>query len=164
MRRVTLVVTMLALLPACGGADGARPRGSLLPGDPLALPEYDLATYRELIAEHRGTPVVVNFWGSWCVPCRAEAPHLATVSEELAGRVQFLGVDIADDRAGARAFIREFGWRYPSVFDPDEEIHNGLGLFGQPNTLIYDRSGAVVWQHTGAVDAKMLREHIDDVL
>ena len=117
MRRLLVLVTASAVLAACAGEAEQRPEARL-PADPYELPEYDLEGYRALIATLRGTPVVVNFWGSWCPPCEEEAPHLATLAKEYEGEVQFLGVDIVDAREPARDFIRRYGWPYPSLFDP----------------------------------------------
>jgi thiol-disulfide isomerase/thioredoxin len=164
MARTSIVAVALVLtLAACGGLQD-RSVDARLPTDPLTLPEYDLARYRDLIAELAGTPLVVNFWGSWCGPCEEEAPHLRKASEDFEGRVQFLGVDILDNRGAAREFMRRFDWRYPSVFDPDAEIRDGLGYFGQPITVIYDRRGDVANHTVGAVSAAFLREEIRKVL
>jgi thiol-disulfide isomerase/thioredoxin len=155
----------MLLLVACGDGEAARSEGgSLLPRDPLALPEMDAPTFRALLNELRGTPVVVNVWATWCPPCVEEAPHLADVSKELDGRVQFLGLDILDDRPAARDFIREYGWTYPSVFDPTGRIRDALGYVGQPVTVIYDREGNLAFEHVGAVNAEMLRTETDKVL
>lgn len=164
MRRVLLLLIATTLLAACAGGADETSQEARLPEDPLELPEYDLERYRALIETLRGTPVVVNFWGSWCPPCEEEAPHLATVSKEYEGEVQFLGVDIVDTREEARAFIRRYGWEYPSVFDPPAAIRDGLGYVGQPITLIYDRNGELAWDKTGTIDADELREQIANVL
>jgi thiol-disulfide isomerase/thioredoxin len=169
VRRLGVPALTLALvLAACGGVgqdsgsgSGTRP---LLPADRLALPEYGLAQFEELLGELRGRPAVVNFWGSWCPPCRQEAPDLRTASEEFDGRVQFLGVDILDNRQAAREFIREFDWGYPSVFDPEAEIRDGLGYVGQPITLIYDARGRLAFDIVGTVTLELLREEIRGVL
>jgi thiol-disulfide isomerase/thioredoxin len=164
MARTSIVALALVVaLAACGGPQD-RSVDARLPTDPLALPEYDLAGYRDLIAGLGGTPLVVNFWGSWCGPCQEEAPHLRQASEEFEGRVQFLGVDMLDNRGAAREFMRRFGWRYSSIFDPDPEIRDGLGYLGQPITLIYDRRGEVTNHTVGAVSAEFLREEIRKVL
>src|SRR5919106_821023 len=113
---------------------------------------------------HRGTRVVVNIWGSWCPPCRAEAPALAKVAREFEGRVQFLGVDILDVRESAREFILEFDWPYPSVFDENARIRDGLGYVGQPVTVVYDRDGDVPFEWVGAITEKQLRKEIREVL
>ena len=133
---------------------------SLLPATPDALPSFDLTTFRELLGQLKGTPVVVNVWASWCGPCTAEAPHLAAVSRETKGKVQFIGVDIMDQRAPARAFIQRYGWTYPSVFDPSGAIRDGLGFIGQPVTVVFDPAGKQVFQWSGAVSGDVLRNEL----
>lgn len=169
---VALLLTAAAVLTACGQETDVRGEGnrpdrkseSLLPSDRLALPQYDLATFRSLLAELRGTPVVVNVWGSWCPPCMEEAPDLAEVSKEFEGRVQFLGIDILDEREAARDFILQYDWPYPHVFDPRGEIRDGLGYIGQPVTIVHDAQGAVTFEWTGAVAEAQLTEEIEKVL
>ena len=166
MTRAVALALAIALMGAgCaqgGGPDGS-PSGGLLPRDRLALPEYGPSQFDALIRELRGTPVVVNFWGSWCPPCRDEAPELAQVARERRGAVQFLGVDFNDNRAAAREFIQEFDWRYPSIFDPDDEIRPSLGYIGQPVTVIYDRHGEIAFDWVGAISAQLLRRELDRV-
>lgn len=160
----------LLVATACGAqppSPPARPdarSAALLPEDRVALPEFDFGMFQALLLEVRGTPVVVNIWGSWCPPCQVEAPDLALVSREFEGRVQFLGVDILDDRQAARDFILAFDWPYPSVFDPDGEIRDRLGYVGQPITVIYDRRGQVAFEWAGTVTADLLRAEIGKVL
>ncbi|MGH2709793.1 MAG: TlpA family protein disulfide reductase, partial [Actinomycetota bacterium] len=120
--RLGAAVAMLVILGGCAPrpTEGDRPAsvgGSLLPEDRLELPEFGMREYRGLLRELTGKVVVANIWGSWCPPCRVEAPDLAEVAGELDGDVQFVGVDILDDRGSARRFILEFDWPYPSVFD-----------------------------------------------
>jgi cytochrome c biogenesis protein CcmG, thiol:disulfide interchange protein DsbE len=163
MRRgLTAAITVLALLFGCADRS-ERPR-VMLPTDRLALPQIDPAGYEALLGELRGTPVVVNFWGSWCGPCIEEAPDLAAVAREYEGRVQFLGVDILDAREPARDFIRRFDWPYPSVFDPTGAVRDALGYVGQPITLVYDSRGELSFERTGAIDAEDLRREIREVL
>ena len=166
MTRGLISLAVVALLAACSGpaptAGGAD--GRLLPDDRFELPQYDLEQYRAMIRQLEGTPVVANIWGSWCPPCEAEAPDLAEVSEEFEGQVQFVGIDILDAKDPARDFIRKYDWRYPSVFDPTGAIRDGLGYIGQPVTIVYDARGRVVWDHTGEIDAAMLREQVRAVL
>ncbi|MGH2710837.1 MAG: TlpA family protein disulfide reductase [Actinomycetota bacterium] len=164
MRRFLTLSLALWMLAACGGESPRSPEDALLPEDRLELPDYDVARYQRLIAGLRGTPLVVNFWGSWCPPCQEEAPDLAEISKEYEGRIQFLGVDILDARGPAREFITRFDWPYPSIFDPRGAIRDGLGYVGQPITLVYDRDGKIAWDHVGAVDPADLRKEIDNVL
>jgi thiol-disulfide isomerase/thioredoxin len=95
--------------------------------------------------------VVVNLWGSWCGPCRREAPELTKAARRFGRRVQFLGVDLQDSRTEARLFIRDAGWPYPSVFDSPRAILTGLGLLGTPITLVFDRQGHRVATFNGPV-------------
>lgn len=164
--RAATAVLVIGGLAACGPAEepGAGRDVSLLPRDRLELPELDFEQFRALLGELRGTPVVVNVWASWCAPCRAEAPGLARLAREFSGSVQFLGVDILDDRASAREFILEFDWPYPSIFDPAGEIRDRLGYVGQPITILYDRAGEVAFDWVGVVAEDRLRAEIQRVL
>jgi thiol-disulfide isomerase/thioredoxin len=169
VRRALIAVAAGAVVLASCAQERAAPEErpsaeTLLPEDRLALPEFDLALYEALIAELRGTPVVVNFWGSWCPPCTAEAPDLAEASKEYEGRAQFVGVDILDARDPARDFILRYDWQYPSVFDPTGAIRDGLGYIGQPITLVYDRHGELAFEWNGVVTAEQLSKEIDKVL
>jgi cytochrome c biogenesis protein CcmG, thiol:disulfide interchange protein DsbE len=138
----------------------------LLPTDVFALPEFTVERYQMLLGQLRGTPVVVNMWGSWCPPCRDEAPMLADAHREFGDRIQFLGIDIEDDRAGAIAFIREFDWRFPSIVDPgsSSRFRAELGFLGQPNTLFYDASGTLVRTWQGPLTAEALQNGIRRIL
>ena len=161
--RRALPILLVLTLGACtrgGGEDGPRAEPTpainavetdLLPTDVAELPDFDLARFETLLEQLRGTPVLVNLWGSWCEPCRDEAGDLAAAHAEFGDRVQFLGVDILDSRGSARGFMEEFGWRYPSVFDPPASIRDGLGLLGQPVTLLYGADGDVVERWVGPV-------------
>ncbi|MGH2955978.1 MAG: TlpA family protein disulfide reductase [Solirubrobacterales bacterium] len=105
----------------------------------------------EKLAELRGHPVVVNQWGSWCPPCRAEFPFFAEVAESHADDVAFLGVDIQDDRGAAEDFLREFPVPYPSIFDQDADAVRSLNWSQvSPTTWFIDERGEVVHQRPGA--------------
>lgn len=166
--RMRILVAFLAILAvACGGSEApaASPEPPpTLPEDRLALPEHDPDGFRALLQSLEGTPVVVNVWASWCGPCRVEGPHLASLAREYEGEVQFLGVDILDNREAARDFILEFDWPYPSVFDPRAAIRDDLGFVGQPVTLVVDRDGEVVFQWSGAVAEEQLRTEIEAIV
>lgn len=112
----------------------------------------------------RGQVVVVNVWGSWCVPCREEAPILARLSREY-GDVAFVGIDVRDNPASARAFEDRYGIDYPSLDDPA-----GLSLLpladvvparAVPSTVVLDRQGRVASRIIGLLQESTLRSLID---
>ena len=170
MRCVTLrrslpavLACALLMMSACGPSGGAVSASGRLPANPYALPEFDKASYDKMLARERGTPVLVNIWASWCSPCRHEAPFLATASETYGDRVQFVGVDILDARDSARAFMHESGWTYPSVYDPNGAIRDGLGIIGQPATLFYDADGTLVKQWLGPLTEEALTSNLERI-
>ena len=152
---------------AVAGCNSPRPAAStaqLLPSTPTQLPTFDLASFEKLLAQLEGRPVVVNIWASWCGPCEVEAPDLSRAAVAYRGRVQFVGVDILDELAPAREFIRRHRWIYPSVFDPTGAIRDGLGYVGQPITIVFDRSGNKTFEWSGAITMDRLTEEVAKVV
>lgn len=120
--------------------------------------------------EYRHTVLVFNVWGSWCPPCRAEAPALRAVWEETRDRgVQFVGIDVKDNDAAARAFEREFGITYPSIVTADSSqvllaFRSSLPPNAIPSTLIVDRQARVAARIVGQTTYRKLRGLVDEVL
>jgi thiol-disulfide isomerase/thioredoxin len=99
----------------------------------------------------RGHPVVVNKWGSWCAPCRAEFPALQRQSVEQGKRVAFLGVDGQDNDDNAREFLEKYPVAYPSYVDGDLSIARSFGAVqGFPSTVFYDRKGEIAYVKQGS--------------
>lgn len=121
------------------------------------------------LADLRGELVVVNVWGSWCGPCRIEAPVLARLSTQYEDSgVSFVGVDVKDNRAAALAFEAQYGITYPSIEDPDGRAVLALSQYvpasAVPVTLVLDRSGAVAARILGAVQEATLRAILETLL
>jgi thiol-disulfide isomerase/thioredoxin len=130
-------------------AAGDRPLAPDFSGTSLTGAPIKLASYR-------GKIVVLNFWGSWCPPCRAEAPTLAVLSEEYGPKgVAFLGDDVADTPANALDFTRSVGITYPSVNDPGyavvQDFSQVVPVNDTPTTIVIDRTGHIAGMVLGKV-------------
>jgi cytochrome c biogenesis protein CcmG, thiol:disulfide interchange protein DsbE len=113
------------------------------------------------LSELRGTPLVLNFWASWCDPCRAEAKVLEKAWKQQAGDdVLFLGLDAQDAREDARDFISQFGLTFPHVRDPGNDTQRAWGVTGLPETYFIAADGSVVGHVIGTVDDGQLRDGI----
>jgi cytochrome c biogenesis protein CcmG, thiol:disulfide interchange protein DsbE len=113
------------------------------------------------LRELRGHPVALNFWASWCVPCRQEAPLLHASALRHRGRVVFVGVDVKDLTGDARDFARKYKLNYVSVRDGSgAKTWGSYGLTGVPETYFLDERGRIVAHIPGAVSAQTLEEGI----
>ena len=113
------------------------------------------------LSELRGTPLVLNFWASWCDPCRAEAKVLEKAWKQQSGSdVLFLGLDAQDAREDARDFISQFGLTFPHVRDPGNDTQRAWGVTGLPETYFIAADGSVVGHVIGTVDDAQLRDGI----
>jgi cytochrome c biogenesis protein CcmG/thiol:disulfide interchange protein DsbE len=136
-------------------AHGRRPAAPA-----VSLPRLEGGS-RASLADYRGTVVVLNYWASWCTPCRQESPLLERWQRRLAKRGgTVLGIDSLDLTADARAFVREFGLTYPMLRDRDGETQRRFGVSGYPETLIVDRNGRIAALQRGPVDDAFLRRSV----
>lgn len=123
------------------------------------------------LADYRGKVVVLNVWGSWCPPCRSEAPGFAKVSKETEkDDVQFIGINTRDlDAANAKSFDRNYGITYPSLFDPSGKLilrfpKGSLNPQAIPSTLILDREGNIAVRALKPLSEDALREMLEPVV
>lgn len=112
------------------------------------------------LASFRGKAVVLNFWASWCYPCKQEAPTLSAAAKRWPGRVVVLGVDVNDFAGDARKFARKYGLDYPLVHDNHNVTSPKYGLTGLPETFFLDRTGKVVVHVPGEVKAADIRDGV----
>ncbi|MGX2996606.1 TlpA family protein disulfide reductase [Streptomyces sp. JNUCC 64] len=145
-------------------AKADRKDGPKIDGETLEGEELDLADYK-------GKVVVLNVWGSWCPPCRAEAPGFQKVSEETGAKgVQFVGINTRDTSQGpAKAFEESFGVTYPSLYDPMGKLmlrfpKGTLNPQSIPSTLVLDREGRVAARALTPLSEEKLRKMIAPVI
>lgn len=119
-------------------------------------------------ADVAGDVTVLNFWGSWCAPCRVESPEFEELHQEVQGEgVQFLGVNVKDQEQLAAAFVENKGLTYPSLFDPASEVALAFRDFPAaaiPSTIVLDRDGRVAAVYTGSVTQEALRTTLDQLV
>jgi thiol-disulfide isomerase/thioredoxin len=112
------------------------------------------------LASLRGKPVFINFWGTWCEPCKREAPQLRAFADRLDRRAAVVGVAIDSQNGNPRGFARKAGWRYPIVSRQCCELGNRYGVVYMPTTIVVDSQGRVVDrligpQTTARLDAEL---------
>ncbi len=155
MRKVALLLVFAA---ACSTAAESPPAATA-----ETLPDFAGAAFQERLGSSV-RPAVVNVWGSWCIPCRSEAPLLAEAHRLYGDRIDFIGVNVEDSRAGATAFILEFGIEFENLYDPAGTIRSLFAGFGTPITYFVAPGGDITKTHLGVIDEQQLALQIDELL
>lgn len=151
-----LLVAVLGALAACSGSDEST--GKDLPKAKLT----DLRTEEPADWGAEGRPMVVNFWASWCTPCRAEMPAFDRVHRTLGDKVAIVGVTDEDDHEAAAQAAKKSGATYPLLVDEDQTLLTDLQLSGLPGTVFVDADGNVIGHHLGALTEEELTTQIED--
>ncbi|WP_374982626.1 TlpA family protein disulfide reductase [Streptomyces fradiae] len=185
--RVLVPAACLLLLPGCtteSPGRGTPPAAGFTAGDDgvdrvekarrVAAPRLtgeSLQGERIDLGDYRGKVVALNVWGSWCGPCRAEAPHLAKVAQELKGEgVEFVGINTRNrDKTQPIKFERDYGVTYPSLYDPYGKMllrfpKGSLNPQLIPSTLVIDRDGRIAARAMKALNEEQLRDMLEPVL
>lgn len=115
--------------------------------------------------EYRGQWVLVNFWASWCEPCRDEAPALEKFQREHGGKTfTVVGIDTQDLSDDGVKFAKQFGLTYPQLHDGNGDNSHEFGTTGVPENFLLEPNGKLAWDLAGPVDAKILSEHVTPLL
>lgn len=179
-----LLAVSTSVLTACGRSDDKedKPDGGSLGAAKGSSSQYFKPSERTVkptlegetldgghvdIADMRGQVVVINIWGSWCAPCRKEAPELVRLAKETESMgVRFLGIDNRDNKAAAKAFERNYGVTYPSIFDPGGRAVAGfrqLAARAVPTTYVLDKSGRVAAMSIGPLTYRGFYPIVKDI-
>ena len=142
MKRLALLITAAGAVVIAAAVLGPRahPRSRAAP----ALPSQVLVSPRLTLANLRGKPALVNFWASWCDPCRREATAIEQFARDLHGRARLVGVNWNDSASGAHAFVSRYRWTFPNLRDPNGVVGANYGITGLPTTVLLDKRGQVV--------------------
>jgi cytochrome c biogenesis protein CcmG/thiol:disulfide interchange protein DsbE len=167
-RSIAVLVAVVAALGLLGYGLGTKGTADIAVGEPA--PDKELETLDGSgggsLADYRGSWVLLNFWASWCDPCRDEAPALERFHRARSDRgVVVLGVNLDDARDDARAFVEEFGLTYPQLRDGDGgERRDAYGMTGFPESFLIDPEGRIALIRRGPVDERYLREAVAPVI
>ena len=136
--------------------------------EPIIAPDftvYDIDGNEVHLSDYLGTPVVLNFWASWCGPCKMEMPHFEEKSKALAGEVQFLMVNVTDGGREtvetASSFIAGEGYTFPVFYDTAYSASSTYGAYSLPTTYFINAEGHAIAQAVGAIDSATLQKGID---
>ncbi|MGM9641942.1 MAG: TlpA family protein disulfide reductase [Eubacteriales bacterium] len=162
MRKIIAsVLAVLMLLPLCACA----PTG----GEAELQPAPDFTVYNEdgepvMLSDMRGKPVVLNFWASWCAPCKKEMPEFDKVCGEFEGRVEFMMVNLTDGiqekKEEALGFVRAEGYTFSVYLDLSGDAAEKYGVVSIPTTFFIDAEGYVIANATGRIDEDTLKRGI----
>jgi cytochrome c biogenesis protein CcmG, thiol:disulfide interchange protein DsbE len=144
---------------------GSRPNSDQVgkPAPDFELPGIDGGTVK--LSDYRGKPVVLNFWASWCTPCREEFPLLRKTLAAHPGDFVLLGVDTKDPiRSDGRDFFAHEHARWPSGFDPDSDVSAGYGVLGLPQTFFIDAQGIIRSRVYQQLDAETFRTELAKIM
>jgi cytochrome c biogenesis protein CcmG/thiol:disulfide interchange protein DsbE len=159
-RRLFIGLGILAVVGAVIGVEvlsgTSNGPGTGKPASPL--PTSVLVPPKVTLASLRGKPAAINFWASWCDPCREEASGLERLARSLHGRARLVGVDWTDGLSGARSYVRQYHWTFPNLRDPDGVVGNSFGIQGLPMTFILDSQGTITDVLRGPQSLESLRQ------
>jgi thiol-disulfide isomerase/thioredoxin len=167
VRTFIVFILVLAVLGLLGYGLLSKGEEALAVGDPA--PDKELSTLdgtdTASLADYRGQWVLVNFWASWCEPCRSEAPALDDFHRAHPNRFTVLGINLDDNTDDATDFVEEYGLTYPQLRDGDgRERREAYGMTGFPESFLVDPDGRIALIRRGPVDETYLAEYVDTAL
>lgn len=167
-KRLGVPLAILLVLVAVLAVRATRPPSLALEPDGAPAPDFTLASLdgeTHQLSTYLGSPIVVNFWASWCYSCEDEAPVLAQAEREWRDQgVVFVGVNTKDGKTWAREFVERHGLEYLQLFDGDGSVSRSFGLTGHPETYFIDRKGRIAAKRIGPVDRASIDQYLAEIL
>lgn len=158
---LVITVPLVVLFAASFGNDPHVIRSPLVGREapPFSLRPLD-GTAPMVLGDLRGKPAVVNFWATWCQPCKAEHGVLRDAAARFGDRVQFLGIVYEDEPVKIREFLQLHGSGYPTLVDEAGKTAIAYGVYGVPETFFLDATGKVVDKHAGPLTPGTLVQYL----
>lgn len=161
----TVFVVSLALFSRSHQNDLKAPGAAAF--KPTPAPTFAATTLngrKVSLADYRGKPLVVNFFASWCAPCKAEAAGFTKAEHRFAGRVQFLSIGRESPMSGVHSYIARYGITWPVVYDHGNTLTTLFRLYGQPTTFVINRRGVIVDRFNGKATETALAHELTPLL
>ena len=171
---IILAISGLVIAIAVAGLlltqGGAKNESSSKPSSETkeSAPDFTLALLdgkKFHLGDYKGKPVLINFFASWCLPCREEMPVLEKVVNEYEPKgVIFLGVAVDDTEIKMKDFVAKYGVTFPVGLDKTAAIQKSFGIYGIPTTYFIDKQGVINYSHSGSVTEELLQHELDKLL
>jgi cytochrome c biogenesis protein CcmG/thiol:disulfide interchange protein DsbE len=133
------------------------------PATPFKMKRLDTGEMVDF-AQFKGKPVVINFWSTWCGPCKLEHPVLQWAADKYKDRVIFLGIVFEDTEDNTRRFLQSNGTTYPQLFDSKSTVAVDYGVSGVPETYFIDKDGKILFKYAMPIDVRTMEESLHKIL
>lgn len=166
---VLLTIMVFAVLAIYNNSQTKNGSPDQIPKPGFTAPNFSLSsldhkTYS--ISGKREKPLIVNFWASWCGPCRQEAPDLKAIYEKYQDQVDFYGINMTanDDVNSAKAFVKEFAFQFPILLDEKGTVADQYQVISIPTTYFIDKSGIIKYKIVGSTDKGSFEEYVKELV